>query len=70
MIDSAMADGEAEPGEQRLIMQFAEGRRVGQELRRLGGAGVADGGFEVLARRVAAEHGVRTARSTRRRSAT
>lgn len=24
MIDSAMADGEAEPGEQRLIMQFAE----------------------------------------------
>ena len=24
MIDSAMADGEAEPGEQRLVMRFAE----------------------------------------------
>jgi uncharacterized tellurite resistance protein B-like protein len=24
MIDSAMSDGEAEPGEQRLVMQFAE----------------------------------------------
>ncbi|MCQ4158670.1 TerB family tellurite resistance protein [Roseomonas sp. GC11] len=24
MIDSAMADGDAEPGEQRLVMQFAE----------------------------------------------
>ena len=30
MIDSAMSDGEAEPGEQRLVMQFAETWGVSQ----------------------------------------